>query len=153
MFVLQEINPNVKNIKPLDYSFLVRRATQITKELGQVMRKILTNNICNMECSFQSAALNSTFPQGTKMPFQEVIDVSTGDLHRAGVKPLTFVRQVIYDLCVCCQSMSSLDQNVSWHFSRYLHHVSTLSFWTATHCQQTSSRGLRGSLEDVLEEV
>lgn len=109
MFVLQEINPNVKNMKPLDSSFLVRRATQITKELREVMRKILTSNIFNMECSFQTVALNSTFPQGTKKPFQEVIDVSTGDPHKAGVKPLTFVRRVIYDLCICCQLMSSLD--------------------------------------------
>ncbi|XP_041849597.1 alanine aminotransferase 2-like isoform X3 [Melanotaenia boesemani] len=33
--------------------------------------------------------------RGVKKPYKEVIDVSWGDPHRAGVKPLTFVRQVL----------------------------------------------------------
>ncbi|XP_069579214.1 alanine aminotransferase 2-like, partial [Brachyistius frenatus] len=36
--------------------------------------------------------------QGAQKPFKEVIDVASGDLHRAGMKPLSFVRQV---LAVC----------------------------------------------------
>ncbi|XP_041647287.1 alanine aminotransferase 1-like [Cheilinus undulatus] len=36
--------------------------------------------------------------QGAKKPFKKVIDVSSGDPHRAGVAPLSFVRQV---LAVC----------------------------------------------------
>lgn len=35
--------------------------------------------------------------QGLEKPFKTVIDVSSGNLHSAGIKPLTFVRQVIFD--------------------------------------------------------
>lgn len=41
MSVLQEISQNVKNIKPLDYTVLARRACQITEELRQVKGKML----------------------------------------------------------------------------------------------------------------
>lgn len=37
MLCLKEINPNVKNMKDLDFFMLFRRARQITEELRQVM--------------------------------------------------------------------------------------------------------------------
>uniref|UniRef100_A0A8C7ZZ94 alanine transaminase n=1 Tax=Oryzias sinensis TaxID=183150 RepID=A0A8C7ZZ94_9TELE len=67
MSVLQEISSNVKNMKTLEYSLLARWTKQIKEDLRQ----------------------------GVKKPFREVIDVSWGDPHRGGVKPLTFVRQVL----------------------------------------------------------
>ncbi|KAK2822479.1 hypothetical protein Q5P01_022544 [Channa striata] len=67
MSVLQEISPNVRNMKNLERAILARRAWQIKEELKQGVRK----------------------------PYSEVIDVSFGDPHRAGVKPLSFVRQVL----------------------------------------------------------
>ena len=60
MSVLQEINQNVRNMKPLEYSILAGRLSQIKEELRQVM-----------------------------------LDVYMGDPHKGGVKPLSFVRQVI----------------------------------------------------------
>ncbi|XP_062284845.1 alanine aminotransferase 2-like isoform X1 [Scomber scombrus] len=67
MSVLQEINPNVRNMKQLEFVVLVRRASQIREELTQGVRK----------------------------SYKDMIDVSGGDPHRAGVKPLSFVRQVL----------------------------------------------------------
>ncbi|XP_056913870.1 alanine aminotransferase 1-like [Takifugu flavidus] len=67
MLCLKEINPNVKNMKDLDFFMICKRARQITEELRQ----------------------------GAKKPYQQVINVSSGDPQRAGVKPLTFVRQVL----------------------------------------------------------
>ncbi|XP_068587354.1 alanine aminotransferase 2-like [Cebidichthys violaceus] len=67
MSAQQELSPNVKNMKQLQYAFLARQANQIKEELRQGMRK----------------------------PYKELIDVCWGDPHRAGVKPLTFVRQVL----------------------------------------------------------
>lgn len=64
---LHEICSSVKNIKQLEYGALVRRASQLREELRQKVRK----------------------------PYKELIDVSSGDPHRAGVKPLSFVRQVL----------------------------------------------------------
>uniref|UniRef100_A0A3Q2WR57 alanine transaminase n=1 Tax=Haplochromis burtoni TaxID=8153 RepID=A0A3Q2WR57_HAPBU len=55
------------NMKQLEYGALARRANQIKDELRQ----------------------------GVRRPYKEVIDVFQGDLHRAGMKPLTFVRQVL----------------------------------------------------------
>lgn len=42
--------------------------------------------------------LNSMWSQGAKKPYQQVINVSSGDPQGAGVKPLTFVRQVTKNL-------------------------------------------------------
>nr|XP_015812279.2 alanine aminotransferase 1 isoform X1 [Nothobranchius furzeri] len=67
MYVMHEICSSVKNMKQLDFSVLVRRANQIKEELKQ----------------------------GVKKPYRELIDVSWGDPHRTGVKPLSFVRQVL----------------------------------------------------------
>ncbi|XP_049602693.1 alanine aminotransferase 1-like [Syngnathus scovelli] len=43
----------------------------------------------------RAARIKETLEQGTKKPYRDVIDVSWGDPHKAGMKPLTFVRQVI----------------------------------------------------------
>ncbi|XP_073347303.1 alanine aminotransferase 1-like [Pagrus major] len=67
MSVLQAINPNVRNMKPLEYSILARQASRINEELRQ----------------------------GVKKPYQEVLDVYSGDPHKGGVKPLSYVRQVL----------------------------------------------------------
>ncbi|KAM3603958.1 uncharacterized protein V6R79_004556 [Siganus canaliculatus] len=67
MSVLREINPNVKNMKPLASLVLMKKEIQITQELQQ----------------------------GAKMAFEEILDLSSGDLHTAGMKPLSFVRQVL----------------------------------------------------------
>nr|XP_057929525.1 alanine aminotransferase 2 [Doryrhamphus excisus] len=32
---------------------------------------------------------------GVKKPFKEVLDISSGDPHKSGMKPITFVRQVL----------------------------------------------------------
>lgn len=40
MFALQEVNPNLRNIKSLDYAILAKRASQITEELKQVNEKM-----------------------------------------------------------------------------------------------------------------
>ncbi|XP_041658960.1 alanine aminotransferase 1-like [Cheilinus undulatus] len=67
MSILQEISQNVKNIKPLEFNILARQLNLIKKELRRGVRK----------------------------PFKEVIDVSMGDLHMSGLKPLSFIRQVL----------------------------------------------------------
>ncbi|XP_026169079.1 alanine aminotransferase 2 [Mastacembelus armatus] len=67
MSVLQQISPHVKNIKPLDYALLTKRANQIKEELRQ----------------------------GVKKPYKQLLDLTWGDSHRTGVKPLSFVRQVL----------------------------------------------------------
>ncbi|XP_038159681.1 alanine aminotransferase 2 [Cyprinodon tularosa] len=67
MSALQEISLNIRNMKQLEYSVLARRTNQIKDELKK----------------------------GVKKSYREVIDVSWGDPHRAGVKPLSFVRQVL----------------------------------------------------------
>ncbi|XP_070701446.1 alanine aminotransferase 1-like [Pempheris klunzingeri] len=67
MSVLQEISPSVRNMWQLEYGVLARQASQIKEQLRQGVRK----------------------------PYQEVIDVSWGDPHRGGLKPLSFVRQVL----------------------------------------------------------
>ncbi|KAK2895209.1 hypothetical protein Q8A73_014697 [Channa argus] len=78
MSVLQEICPNVRNMKNLEGAILARQACQIKEELRQGVRK----------------------------PYREVIDVSFSDPHRTGVKPLTFVRQVLA-ACIYPQLMNS----------------------------------------------
>uniref|UniRef100_A0A3Q2CIR0 alanine transaminase n=1 Tax=Cyprinodon variegatus TaxID=28743 RepID=A0A3Q2CIR0_CYPVA len=62
-----DISLNIRNMKQLEYSVLARRTNQIKDELKK----------------------------GVKKSYREVIDVSWGDPHRAGVKPLSFVRQVL----------------------------------------------------------
>ncbi|XP_042339816.1 alanine aminotransferase 2-like [Plectropomus leopardus] len=65
MISVQEVNPMVLGIRAL--TGLQTLATSITEEIRQ----------------------------GVKKPFQQVIDVSSGDPHKAGMKPTSFVRQVL----------------------------------------------------------
>uniref|UniRef100_A0A8C6UY00 alanine transaminase n=1 Tax=Neogobius melanostomus TaxID=47308 RepID=A0A8C6UY00_9GOBI len=51
--------------------------------------------------------LHCIFMQGVKKPFREVIDVAWGDAQGAGIKPLTFVRQVL----AACLYPQLLDSN------------------------------------------
>ncbi|TNN54806.1 Alanine aminotransferase 2 [Liparis tanakae] len=67
MSALQEVSQHVRNMKQLQHAALYVRAREIKEELRQNVRK----------------------------PYGELIDVCWGDPHRAGMKPLTFVRQVL----------------------------------------------------------
>ncbi|XP_036374211.1 alanine aminotransferase 2-like [Megalops cyprinoides] len=64
---LEEVNPRVREIQPPKGDMLLRRAEEIRAELQQ----------------------------GVKKPYKEVIDISQDDFHSAGMKPFSFVRQVI----------------------------------------------------------
>ncbi|XP_059192075.1 alanine aminotransferase 2-like [Centropristis striata] len=65
MTSLLEVNPTVRGIRPP--TSLHSLAARITQEISQ----------------------------GVEKPFQQVIDVSLGDFHRAGMAPISFVRQVL----------------------------------------------------------
>ncbi|XP_036375088.1 alanine aminotransferase 2-like [Megalops cyprinoides] len=65
--MLREISPRVRRILPSEQENLIRCAARIRTELQQ----------------------------GVKKPYKDLIDVSWGDAHRLGMKPLSFVRQVI----------------------------------------------------------
>ncbi|XP_032382098.1 alanine aminotransferase 2 [Etheostoma spectabile] len=65
MSSLQEVNPTVRGIRAP--TNLQSLAARITEEITQ----------------------------GVTKPFQQVIDVSSGDPHRAGMAPMSFVRQVL----------------------------------------------------------
>ncbi|XP_041694670.1 alanine aminotransferase 2-like [Coregonus clupeaformis] len=67
MFSLREVNPMVRGIRVSPQGALQRRSEQITALLQQ----------------------------GEQKPFKEVIDISSGDSHRTGIKPISFVRQVL----------------------------------------------------------
>ncbi|XP_028328916.1 alanine aminotransferase 1-like isoform X2 [Gouania willdenowi] len=62
-----EINPYVKNIQQLQSQKLARRSEQIQEDIRR----------------------------GSITSFKEVIDVSSGNPHSGGLRPLTFVRQVL----------------------------------------------------------
>ncbi|XP_010777256.1 alanine aminotransferase 2-like isoform X2 [Notothenia coriiceps] len=70
MSSLQHLNPTVKGIRESAHSGLQSLAAHVTQEIAQ----------------------------GVQKPFKEVIDISSGDPHKAGMKPISFVRQV---LAVC----------------------------------------------------
>ncbi|XP_029285889.1 alanine aminotransferase 2-like isoform X2 [Cottoperca gobio] len=70
MTSLQNVNPRVRRIRVSPHTGLQSLAEHITQEIAQ----------------------------GVQKPFKEVIDVSSGDPHKAGMKPISFVRQV---LAVC----------------------------------------------------
>ncbi|XP_063748301.1 alanine aminotransferase 2-like isoform X2 [Eleginops maclovinus] len=55
----------------------------------------------------QAARSTEESTHEAKKPFQQVIDVSTGDSHRAGMKPVSFVRQVL----AACVYPELLDEN------------------------------------------
>ncbi|XP_071397430.1 alanine aminotransferase 2-like [Centroberyx affinis] len=67
MSSLRDISPYVRSIRHSELAAVTTQACQIEEELRQGVRK----------------------------PYKEVIDVSWGDSHRTGVKPLSFVRQVL----------------------------------------------------------
>ncbi|XP_050979132.1 alanine aminotransferase 2-like isoform X3 [Labeo rohita] len=67
MSFLKEISPLVKKHFLSENDVLSRRAAQITAEIQQ----------------------------GERRNYNEVLDLSSGDLHRGGIKPITFVRQVL----------------------------------------------------------
>ncbi|KAF4116976.1 alanine aminotransferase 2 isoform X1 [Onychostoma macrolepis] len=67
MSFLKEISPLVNNYFLSGTDVLSRRAAQITAEIQQ----------------------------GERRSYNEVLDLSSGDLHRGGIKPITFVRQVL----------------------------------------------------------
>ncbi|XP_023151140.2 alanine aminotransferase 2-like [Amphiprion ocellaris] len=80
MTSLQHVNPRARGIRVSPQSFLQSLAEHITQEITQKVHK----------------------------PFKEVIDVSSGDPHRAGMKPVSFVRQV---LAVCLYPELLTDQS------------------------------------------
>lgn len=55
MSVLQEINPHVRNMKPLEYAILASRAVQINKELREVKKTIIFSvSVCLCCCPNQN---------------------------------------------------------------------------------------------------
>ncbi|KAK7158587.1 hypothetical protein R3I94_005041 [Phoxinus phoxinus] len=67
MSFLREISPLVKNMFLSERDVLSIRAAQIAAEIQQ----------------------------GERKNYNKVLDLSSGDLHRGGIKPITFVRQVL----------------------------------------------------------
>uniref|UniRef100_A0A3Q1HHZ2 alanine transaminase n=1 Tax=Anabas testudineus TaxID=64144 RepID=A0A3Q1HHZ2_ANATE len=61
------------------------------------------------------------FLQGEQKPFKQVIDVSSGDPHKAGMKPVSFVRQVL-SVCLYTQLLEdkSLPLDVKMRAQRLL---------------------------------
>ncbi|XP_043085644.1 alanine aminotransferase 2-like [Puntigrus tetrazona] len=45
--------------------------------------------------SRRAAQISAEIQQGERRSYNEVLDLSSGDLHRGGIKPITFVRQVL----------------------------------------------------------
>nr|XP_020481200.1 alanine aminotransferase 2-like isoform X2 [Monopterus albus] len=70
MSSLQHVNPTVRGIRVSPQSVLQSLAVRISQEVTQ----------------------------GVPKPFKQVIDVSSGDPHKSGLKPMSFLRQV---LAVC----------------------------------------------------
>ncbi|XP_036452510.1 alanine aminotransferase 2-like isoform X2 [Colossoma macropomum] len=81
MSILREINPNVKSIRESEQEIIDRRAGEINAEIEQ----------------------------GLVKHYKEVLDVSFGDAHGMGLKPLTFVRQV---LAACIYPSLLLDDSL-----------------------------------------
>ncbi|XP_049911240.1 alanine aminotransferase 2-like [Epinephelus moara] len=81
MSSLQHVNPKVRGIRVSPHSGLQSLAARITQEIAQ----------------------------GVQKPFREVIDVCSGDPHKAGIKPISFVRQV---LAVCLHPQLLKDKNL-----------------------------------------
>ncbi|XP_019958102.2 alanine aminotransferase 1-like [Paralichthys olivaceus] len=72
MSLLQQVNPRVRGMRVSPHTALQGLAARITQEISQ----------------------------GAQTSFKEVIDVISGDPHRAGVKSISFVRQVLA-VCLC----------------------------------------------------
>lgn len=96
-------------------------------------------------------------PQGVKKPYKTIIDVSFGDPHKAGVKPLTFARQVNMSQAMAVK-VKFVNLLLTKHlcltmFHRLLQHVSTPSLCTVINCHLMPSRELKGCLTDVQDKV
>ncbi|KAK2835012.1 hypothetical protein Q5P01_015496 [Channa striata] len=81
MTSLQHVNPTVRGIRVSPQSALEGLAAHITQEITQ----------------------------GAQKPFHRVIDVSSGDPQKTGIKPISFVRQVL-SVCMCPQLLK--DKNL-----------------------------------------
>ncbi|KAM4629870.1 alanine aminotransferase 2-like [Polymixia lowei] len=81
MTSLQQMNPRVRGIRASPYDTLQSLAAHITDQISQAAQKA----------------------------FKDVVDVSSGDPHKAGVKPISFVRQV---LAVCLYPELLHDENL-----------------------------------------
>ncbi|XP_042272176.1 alanine aminotransferase 2-like isoform X2 [Thunnus maccoyii] len=93
MSSLQHVNPRVREMRVSPHSTLRSLAARITQE-------IIT---------------------GAQKPFKDVIDVSSGDPHKAGMKPISFVRQVLA-VCLYPQLLedNSLPLDVKLRAQRFL---------------------------------
>uniref|UniRef100_A0A672IX05 alanine transaminase n=1 Tax=Salarias fasciatus TaxID=181472 RepID=A0A672IX05_SALFA len=60
-------------------------------------KSVTASQICShtLRCELCADVRISACPQGAAKPYKDVINVSWGDPHRGGLKPLTFVRQVL----------------------------------------------------------
>uniref|UniRef100_A0A3B4B3M7 alanine transaminase n=1 Tax=Periophthalmus magnuspinnatus TaxID=409849 RepID=A0A3B4B3M7_9GOBI len=92
--VLREISPNIRSIRPPRYTALSVRAAQIREELRQV-RFIYSSLDFLHHLIKTNRSSTCVFVQGVKKPYTELIDVTWGDPQGAGLKPLTFARQVL----------------------------------------------------------
>ncbi|XP_026200605.1 alanine aminotransferase 2-like isoform X4 [Anabas testudineus] len=93
MSSLQHVNPRVRGIRVSPQSALQSLAARITQEITQ----------------------------GVQKSFKQVIDVSSGDPHKAGMKPVSFVRQVL-SVCLYTQLLEdkSLPLDVKMRAQRLL---------------------------------
>uniref|UniRef100_A0A665WIV8 alanine transaminase n=1 Tax=Echeneis naucrates TaxID=173247 RepID=A0A665WIV8_ECHNA len=77
------------------------------------INRLLKNNyyyLCLILCLiFLFPAFTCVVLQGVQKSFREVIDVSSGDSHQAGIKPISFVRQV---LAACLYPQMLEEQNL-----------------------------------------
>jgi len=88
---MQNLSPAVKNVQYAVRGKIVIRAGEIENELKQVKKSYFT-------CKF-SLKLNNYFQQkGVKKPFERVIRANIGDCHATGQKPLTYLRQVRFQM-------------------------------------------------------
>ncbi|KAM3875802.1 alanine aminotransferase 2-like [Diretmus argenteus] len=115
MSSLQQVNPRVRNIRTSSHGDLQVLAAHITDQItlsrskwqdSQVNIKegdlVLLRDTQVKRNEWPMALVIKAHPssdgKGGQKPFNRVMDVSSGDPHRAGIKPLSFVRQV---LAVC----------------------------------------------------
>lgn len=153
MSVLQEINPHVRNMKPLQYAILASRAVQINKELREVNKTIIFSDSVIQCCCYCNQNLhlftgsqkalsrnNRCFLWWPTQCRGEASDVCSAGSHRM----FLILRQD-------CTDNEHFFLFLWFAFiSRFLLHAFILSFWTAAVCQWTSSREFSGCLEHVL---
>uniref|UniRef100_A0A4W5Q3C8 alanine transaminase n=1 Tax=Hucho hucho TaxID=62062 RepID=A0A4W5Q3C8_9TELE len=60
------------------------------------LKSLNTLNCSQAKTLVRTTSTQISFPEtGEQKPFKEVIDISSGDSHRTGIKPISFVRQVL----------------------------------------------------------